>query len=416
MQADKKWDLISVASIPLIMTLGNSMLIPILPDLSKRLHVSSFQVSMIITVYSLIAIPLIPIAGYLSDRIGRKKVIIPSLIIAAVGGLLSGVACWFLDNAYWLVLLGRVLQGIGAAGAFPIVLPLIGDMFRNDDDVSHGLGVVETANTFGKVLSPILGAFLASLLWFSPFLAIPVFCLISILLVAFLVKSPKERKPATEFRAFLGSIKQIFVQKGRWLYAIFVIGAICMFVVFGVLFYLSSRLEDQFDIVGVKKGLILAIPLGSLCLASYIAGKKIGQNKVRMKWLTFVGLLILSVSVLSAGYVRSITFIIAALFFSGMGIGVALPCLDAFITEGIKKEERGTISAIYSSMRFIGVALGPPIVSLLMKTTQATLFWTMTGVSVISTLLALFALRPSKEKGDGISRHSFGRSSEKSKV
>ncbi|RNB67258.1 hypothetical protein EDM52_22920 [Brevibacillus invocatus] len=38
---------------------------------------------------------------------------------------------------------------------------------------------------------------------------------------------------------------------------------------------------------------------------------------------------------------------------------VALPCLDAFITEGIKKEERGTISAIYSSMRFIGVALGP---------------------------------------------------------
>ncbi|MDH4618941.1 MFS transporter [Brevibacillus sp. AY1] len=166
-------------------------------------------------------------------------------------------------------------------------------------------------------------------------------------------------RPATDFHTFLGTIKEIFIQKGRWLYAIFVIGAICMFVVFGVLFYLSSRLEDQFGIEGVKKGLILAIPLASLCLASYVAGKKIGQNKILMKWLTFLGLLILSVSVLEAGYVRSITWIVVALFFSGIGIGVALPCLDAFITESIKKEERGTISAIYSSMRFIGVALGP---------------------------------------------------------
>ncbi|WP_134685928.1 MFS transporter [Brevibacillus migulae] len=416
MQADKKWDLISVASIPLIMTLGNSMMIPILPDLSKRLDVTSFEISMVITVYSLLAIPLIPVAGYLSDRIGRKNVIIPSLIIAAAGGLISGLACWFMKDPYWIVLLGRLLQGVGAAGAFPIVLPLIGDMFQREDDVSQGLGLVETANTFGKVLSPILGAFLAGILWYLPFLTIPVFCLISILLVAFLVKSPKEKKEPKEFRAFLGSIKAIFRQKGRWLYAIFVIGGICMFVVFGLLFYLSSRLEDQYGIDGVKKGLILAIPLASLCLASYLTGKKIGQNKILMKWITFLGLLLLAGAVFIAGYMRSMTFITIALFISGIGIGVTLPCLDAFITEGIKKEERGTISSIYSSMRFIGVAAGPPVVSVLMKTTQMTLFWTMTGLSVLSALLALLALRPSQGKGGagdtkrlGSNRHHYER-------
>lgn len=398
MQADKKWDLISVASIPLIMTLGNSMLIPILPDLSKRLDVSPFQISMIITVYSLIAIPLIPIAGYLSDRIGRKRVIIPSLITAAAGGLLSGFTCWFMQDAYWMVLLGRVLQGVGAAGAFPVVLPLIGDMFRNEDDVSHGLGIVETANTFGKVLSPILGAFLAGLLWFLPFLAIPVFCLVSILLVAFLVKSPKEQERPKPFRTFLASIKAIFRQKGRWLYAIFTIGGICMFIVFGLLFFLSNRLEDHYGMEGVKKGFVLAIPLASLCLASFLAGKKVGNNKVLMKWLTFLGLLLLAGAAFAAGYFRSITFIMIALFVSGIGIGVALPCLDAFITEGISKEERGTISSIYSSMRFSGVALGPPIVSLLMQGTQMALFLTMTGGALLSALLALFALRPSLEK------------------
>lgn len=60
-------------------------------------------------------------------------------------------------------------SGVGAAGAMPIVLPLVGDMFKSEDDVSSCLGLIETSNTFGKVLSPILGAFLAGFIWFLPF-------------------------------------------------------------------------------------------------------------------------------------------------------------------------------------------------------------------------------------------------------
>ncbi|MCL6573518.1 MAG: MFS transporter, partial [Bacillus sp. (in: Bacteria)] len=153
----QKWAIVSLSSIPLVMTLGNSMLIPVLPSMEKELSISSFQTSMIITVYSIVAIFLIPVAGYLSDHIGRKKVIIPSLIIAGIGGLVSGWAAWKLSDAYWIILAGRALQGVGAAGAAPIVMPLVGDMFINDDDCSRCLGLIETSNTFGKVLSPILG-------------------------------------------------------------------------------------------------------------------------------------------------------------------------------------------------------------------------------------------------------------------
>lgn len=84
----------------------------------------------------------------------EKKVIIPSLIITAIGGSICAIAAWFLQS-YWLILVGRILQGIGAAGAFPIVLPLVGDMFRKPENVTTSLGIVETANTLGKVLSPI---------------------------------------------------------------------------------------------------------------------------------------------------------------------------------------------------------------------------------------------------------------------
>ena len=45
--------------------------------------------------------------------------IIPSLIITAIGGLISAWAGWKMDNPYWIILIGRALQGLGAAGAFP---------------------------------------------------------------------------------------------------------------------------------------------------------------------------------------------------------------------------------------------------------------------------------------------------------
>ena len=95
------------------MTLGNSMLIPILPTIEKKLHISSFQVSMIITIYSIVAILLIPIAGYLSDRWGRKMVMVPSLLIAAIGGAITGWVSWKVDNPYTWILIGRAIQGIG---------------------------------------------------------------------------------------------------------------------------------------------------------------------------------------------------------------------------------------------------------------------------------------------------------------
>jgi MFS transporter, ACDE family, multidrug resistance protein len=392
----QKWAILSLSSIPLVMTLGNSMLIPVLPSMEKKLSISSFQTSMVITVYSIVAIFLIPVAGYLSDHIGRKKVIIPSLIIAGLGGLLSGWAAWKLDNAYWLILVGRALQGVGAAGAAPIVLPLVGDMFKNDDDVSSCLGLIETSNTFGKVLSPILGAVLAGVIWFLPFFSFPVFCFISVILVMFLVKCPEPSKPIP-FKQFFINVKKTFTEKGKWLYAIFFIGGILMLVLFGILFYLSEIFETKYGIKDIKKGLFLALPLGALCLSSFIAGKVIKKNKVLMKWLTFGGIIAAALSILALWFSIKLWFMISMFLIAGVGIGIGLPCLDALITEGIEKEERGTISSIYSSMRFIGVAAGPPIIALLMKGATYWIFITLSGLSIIAAIVALMAIKPGRK-------------------
>ncbi|MFZ0371533.1 MAG: MFS transporter [Halobacillus sp.] len=365
-----RWCLISMASIPLVMTLGNSMLIPVLPIFEKKVGISSFQSSTIITSYSLAAIFLIPVAGYLSDRFGRKIVILPSLILAFIGGVIAGFASWKMSDPFLWIIIGRVLQGMGAAGATPIILPLVGDLYKDDDEkTSSCLGLIETSNTFGKVLSPILGAAFAAFLWFLPFFSISFFSLISIVLVFFFIKVPKgEEEEPKKLKEFLKNTKKIFKQEGKWLYPVFLLGIYAMLILFGVLFFLSDILEKVHDIDGVKKGFVLAIPLFFLCIASFITGKKIKGETKTMKRVILLSLAGISGSVIFVGYVnKQLVLLLIVTSILGIAIGAMLPTLDALITEGIEKEERGTITSFYSSSRFIGVAAGPPVMSLVMK-------------------------------------------------
>lgn len=400
MEADKKWDLASIATIPLTMTLANSMLIPILPAMQKALHITAFQASLIITVYAAVAIVFIPAAGYLSDRFGRKIVILPSLLIVAAAGALCGWAAMRMDKPFMVMIWARLLQGLGAAGAFPVVLPLVGDLFKREEDVSNGLGIVETANTFGKVLSPILGSLLAMWAWYMPFWAIPLFSMVSLLMVAFLVKKPKneEQEEPVSPSAFLRSIGELFKANGRWLYGILAIGGFTMFIVFGALFFLSETLEDR-GVNGVTKGAILAIPLAALCTAAYLTGKWIGNDKSRMKWISVCALALGAAALLAIALLRSdsswwLTGILSA---AAVGLGAALPCLDALLTESIDKKRRGTVTSIYSSMRFIGVALGPPVSALLMKSGMETLFYALGAAAVAAFLVMLLAVKPEKQ-------------------
>ncbi|MEI1421442.1 bacillibactin exporter BcbE [Bacillus cabrialesii] len=392
-------NIIALSSVPLVMTLGNSMLIPVLPMMEKKLSVTSFQVSLIITVYSVVAIICIPIAGYLSDRFGRKKILLPCLLIAGLGGLVAAFASTYMKNPYAMILAGRVLQGIGSAGAAPIVMPFIGDLFQGDDEkVSAGLGDIETANTSGKVLSPILGALLASWYWFVPFWFIPFFCLISFLLVLFLVAKPEEDEDAPAVSEFIKSVRKIFKQDGRWLYTVFIIGCVIMFLLFGVLFYLSDTLENKYAIDGVAKGGLLAIPLLFLSTSSFIAGKKIGKDKVRMKFCVVTGMILLTLSFIALWWNHSFYFLFIFLSIGGIGIGMALPALDALITEGIESEQCGTISSFYNSMRFIGVALGPPVFAALMSNANWLIFILSAFCSIVALFLVLFTVDAKKNE------------------
>lgn len=388
--------LTAIALIPLVMVLGNSMLVPVLPTMKTKLDLTQFQVSLIITVFSLAAGLIIPFVGYLSDRFGRKWIIIISLIIYGIGGIVSGLAAWKMDNSYMVILIGRIIQGIGAAGTSPIAMALIGDIYSGAKE-SKALGVIESTNGLGKILSPIIGSLIALIIWYAVFFTFPILCFATALFIWFGVKEKKKEK-GEPLPIYLKDLKHIFKMKGKWLFPAFFVGAVGLFILFGVLFYLSDMLETTLKIDGILKGGILAIPLLGMVVTAYVTGAKIKQNKPLIRRIMMIGLLLLTGAMLSVSFFQQIYIMIGLLTLGSIGTGLLLPCLNTLITGAVDKEERGMITSLYGSVRFLGVAFGPPLFSWLMGISHQAVFLSMTGLSFVTLLLAFFFIKPSKDK------------------
>lgn len=396
-QKNKGMTIAAISSIPLILVLGNSMLIPILPKMKSELHISQFQVSLVISVFSIAAAISIPFLGYLSDRFSRKAVIIPALILYGSGGLLAGAAAAWFAKSYTWILAGRVMQGIGAAGTAPIAMALAGDLFKGGEQ-SKVLGLVEASNGLGKVISPIIGSLLALLFWYTAFFAFPIFCLISILLTIFFIKEKKAKKEPPPVGKYVKGLVSVFKTEGRWLFAAYLTGAVCLFTLFGILFYISDILEKEHHIDGLLKGAILAIPLLFMTSTSYLTGSKIGKKMKLMKALIILGLLMMTSSFASLIFFKKLVPFFAVLAVSSIGTGLVLPCINSFITGSVPTDRRGFVTSLYGSVRFLGVAIGPPIFSKLMDWSRSGMFLTTAGLTLFCGLLCLVLIKVAKKK------------------
>lgn len=402
----KTKDLIAMTTVPLIMVLGNSMLIPVLPQMKAALELTQFQVSLTITLFSLSAGLIIPLAGFLSDRINRKAVLIPSLLLYGGGGLLAGIAAVAMDEPYPWIIVGRALQGLGAAGTAPIAMALLGDLFKGAAQ-SRALGLSESANGMGKVISPIAGSLLGLMAWWTPFFVFPILCALSALMVWRMVQEPEAKERPPTVREYVRSLGDIFRREGRWLFSAFFAGSSCLFVLFGILFYLSDWLETAYRIAGILKGGILAIPLLGMVITAYVTGVIIKKKGRLMKWLIIGGLLTLAASLGGAVFVNSRFWFIALITAGAIGTGAVLPCLNSFITGAVRKAERGMITSIYGSVRFFGVAVGPPVFSWLMDISRTVMLTSVSVLVAVAALLALLLIHPTKSGGNA--KNVFGR-------
>ncbi|MDQ0188475.1 MFS transporter [Alicyclobacillus cycloheptanicus] len=384
-----QWVMVILALIPMLMVLGNAVLIPGLPQMQSRMHVSAMQVSLLITLFSVPAGVVIPIAGFLSDQVQRRFVIVPALLLFGAGGVLAGCAAWFLPNPYVWVLAGRVLQGMGASGTAPIAMAVVGDLFSGDAR-SRALGINEAGNALGKVISPIVGSAVAAIAWFAVFFIFPVLCLPVAAAIWWLIPEPAKDRQGQPLGQYIRSLKEVLHRDGRWLWVAYLCGAAGLFTLFGILFDLSELLETQYHMMGMRKGLVLAIPLLVLCSTALVAGIVIKKRKPLMKWMVIGGFAVLAAALCAAPLTgRSGWWLVAFSAVGALGIGCVLPSLNMFITSAVDKSRRGVVTSLYGSVRFLGVAAGPPAFTWMRNLSPAFMFFAVAALAVVCAVLVL---------------------------
>lgn len=398
MASKNVFTVLALAGVPFLMVLGNSMLIPVLPDMKQALDISQFKVSLVVTLFSIPAGLAIPLLGYLSDRLQRKPIIIVALLVYALGGVIAGGAAIFLrEAAYLVIMIGRVIQGIGAAGTAPLAMALAGDLYGGQER-SKALGVLEAANGMGKVASPLLGSLVGMLSWWAVLFVFPVLALPIMAALWFGVKEPAPKQQGRPFGEYLTALRGIFQQKGIFLLALFFAGGTALFALFGLLFYLSDYLETKYGMDGIVKGLVIAVPVLAMALTSYLTGLFMAKKRRLAKPFILGGLTLLAASTaLLAFFARQIVLLIGLLVLGGIGTGMVLTNLNTLIASSCRTEERGMITSLYGSVRFFGVAAGPPLFGLLM---EKTLFWTFMLPAILLVLLGLINLFTIRKKFD----------------
>ena len=404
-----------LAGVPFLMVLGNSMLFPIFPKMQGAIGVSEMQTSLVVTAFSVPAGLLIPVAGYLSDRYGRRPIMAPGVALFGLGALVCGLSASLLSSPYSGVIVGRVVQGMGAAAMSQLAMAMVADLFQGGPRAG-ALGKIEAANGFGKVVSPVSGGLVGLVSWFLPFYIFAALAMPLALAVWLFTREPKGVGAKAPVRAYVGRIWAIFRSRGRALGSGLVAGGVMMFLLFGTLFFLSETLEQRDHVPELTTGLILAIPVAAMSLTSYGAGVYLGSHArlARTAVLTGTTLLVAVMAVLALLHaVRPVLY--GAIFCVGVGGGTTLPALNLLITSSAGAEERGLITSLYGAVRFFGVALGPPVFGFVMKRGEGLLFGlaAVVAAGALATALAFLSSAQLLGRGQGGpregGRHAPGR-------
>ncbi|SIS50089.1 MFS transporter [Alicyclobacillus vulcanalis] len=382
--------------IPFVLTLGNSMMVPVIPVMQSAFGISPTQASLLITAYSVIAVVLMPVAGFISDRASRKHIAMAALGVAAIGGCVAAIGAAIAHSYSW-VLVGRIVQGVGAAFAMPLALPLAGDLAA-EGDRGRAAGLTEVGNTVGKLVSPMLGALLATWAFFAPFWAVFALCGALSIAIAWMVRGPLRPVARAPKK---GLWRSAFRQHAALLTATYVSGAAGMLCLFGGLVSLSESLADRAHVPEWQNGLLLSVPQAMLCAASLVTGLWLARTRARSRVIIPLGFAITALAFGAAGLARGMGWQVAATSVGTYGIGTAITAVDANLATAVPREVRGSLSSLYTSARFLGPTFGPPLASWLLGFGASAPSFVLAAIALAAGILCAALLhRRSAQEGD----------------
>src|SRR5947208_7083154 len=180
--------LLALCSAALIINIDVTIVNVTLPSLVRQLGATTTQLQWVVDAYTLVFAALILAAGSVSDRVGRKGVLLLGLTVFGIGSLAGAMS----TSASELVV-ARAVMGIGAAGIFPSTLSLIANVFTERGERAKAIGLWGATTGVGVAAGPIVGGWLLEHYWWgSVFLFMVPIAAVVAALVAWAVPTSNE--------------------------------------------------------------------------------------------------------------------------------------------------------------------------------------------------------------------------------
>lgn len=341
---------------------GIGTIIPVLPSYLQIFGVGGTVLGFLVASFALAQFIFSPIAGNMSDRYGRKIFIIIGLVIFGLSQIMFGVA-----NAVWILFVSRFLTGTGAAFIMAPVMAYVADITTLEER-GKGMGFIGAAISFGFMIGPAIGGFLAEVNLHFPFYFGGVIALIAAL-ISFIVL-PNVKPPEHEALEKEKHKKDhIFKQLLRSVQTPYFVMLIVVFVFsFGIANYqstLSMFLTYKFDYnpshiavvitVGGFLGVILQIFIVDLLF------KRFGEMKVIL-----TNLVVAALSMVGMIYVNGFFIILVVTSIFTIATTFIRPAVNTLISK-LAGAEQGFAAGMNNAYMSLGNMIGPSIAGILLE-------------------------------------------------
>ncbi len=369
--------------VTLMAVLGTSSVTPAFPTIVRELGVSSGQVGLLITVFTLPGIVMTPVLGVLSDRYGRKKILVPALLLFG----LAGGACAF-ARSFDLLLALRFCQGLGAAALGTLNVTVIGDIYGGRER-SAALGYNSSVLSVGTASYPAIGGALATFGWFYPF-ALPIVAVPIGVLVVFSLRNPEPRNEQG-LKEYFGSVWRHL--RDREVVGLVGVSLLTFIILFGPqLSYLPILMNDRFDAPSYVIGGVLSGASLMTALVSSQLGRLTGL--FREKTLLRCAFLFYAAGLALVAVTPTLLLLLIPMALFGVAQGINLPNVFSLLNAHAPNENRGAFMATNGMALRTGQTVGPLLMASLAGTLGATGAYLATAcIALLAFFLAFAAVR-----------------------
>ncbi|MBL7997893.1 MAG: MFS transporter [Candidatus Kapabacteria bacterium] len=372
----------AIYSTTLMTAVGTSAMPPALRAVEQTFGIAPNQSGALLMIFTLPGIVLTPLLGVLADRLGRKKVLVPSLLLFALGGALAIYA-----DTFSAIMLCRFIQGVGAAALGALNVALVGDYYSGMRRTKI-MGLNNSVLSVGTAVFPVISGALAAIAWQYPF-ALPLFGVIAAVFV--LIGIHDSDRPATHatLGEYFAAIRAAL--RSRELVVLLVMTLVSFALLFGpFLNYLQHSvkmlLPDGDPTVFKKIGLLVS----SMSVTTAAAGIILDRLVARF---THRGLLIASCVLYAASILGfSLMPSYALLFIPAVVFGIAQACnqpnVQSLVALFAPAGERAAMMSVNRTVALLGQTLGPQLFGLVFASAG------LNGVYYTGAAVALMLLLP----------------------